>query len=128
MYTEKHGGALHSARDILLKASNGASDYGNKFGEPIIGGFCRHYRGKTLLYPRKFEEREWIKPIMFSAGIGLVHNECVFKDKPQVGMLIVKLGGPAYRMESGEFCFSRTGGTGDDLSAVQRGTLKWKID
>ena len=52
VYSEKHGGALHSARDILLKA-NGASDYGNKFGELTIGGFCRHYRGKLLLYREK---------------------------------------------------------------------------
>ena len=53
---------------ILLDASDGASDYGNKFGEPLIQGFTRTF---GLRLPGG-ERREWLKPIMFSGGIGQV--------------------------------------------------------
>lgn len=46
---------------ILLDASNGASDYGNKFGEPMVAGYTRTF-GQRL---PSGERREWIKPIMF---------------------------------------------------------------
>lgn len=46
---------------ILIDASNGASDYGNKFGEPLVAGYTRTY-GQRL---PDGERREWIKPIMF---------------------------------------------------------------
>lgn len=46
---------------ILIEASNGASDYGNKFGEPVICGFTRTF-GMVLADGSR---REWIKPIMF---------------------------------------------------------------
>ena len=46
---------------ILIDASNGASDYGNKFGEPLLGGYTRTF---GLRLPSG-ERREWIKPIMF---------------------------------------------------------------
>lgn len=47
--------------DIAVEASNGASDYGNKFGEPIISGFARSFGMKLP----NGERREWIKPIMY---------------------------------------------------------------
>ncbi len=46
---------------ILIDASNGASDYGNKFGEPLLGGYTRAF---GLRLPSG-QRREWIKPIMF---------------------------------------------------------------
>ena len=46
---------------ILVDASNGASDYGNKFGEPLIAGYMRAF---GLRLPSG-ERREWVKPIMF---------------------------------------------------------------
>jgi hypothetical protein len=46
---------------ILLDASNGASDYGNKFGEPLIAGYTRSFGARMP----SGERREWIKPIMF---------------------------------------------------------------
>lgn len=46
---------------ILIDASNGASDYGNKFGEPLVAGYSRTF-GLRL---SNGERREWIKPIMF---------------------------------------------------------------
>ena len=57
---------LASPLQIEIEASNGASDYGNKFGEPVIQGFTRSF-GMRL---PNGERREWIKPIMFTAGIG----------------------------------------------------------
>ncbi len=51
---------------IEIEASNGASDYGNKFGEPLIQGFTRSF---GLRLP-DCERREWIKPIMFTGGSG----------------------------------------------------------
>ena len=86
--------------DILYKASDGASDYGNKFGEPLIGGFCRSF-GDTVTNESDSETREWVKPIMFSAGVGLVSDHGYNKDDVRVGMLIVELGGPAYRIGIG---------------------------
>lgn len=52
---------LASPMQILIDASNGASDYGNKFGEPLIAGYTRTF-GMRL---PDGERREWIKPIMF---------------------------------------------------------------
>ena len=59
---------LASPLQIQVQASNGASDYGNKFGEPVVTGFSRAF-GMRL---PGGERREWLKPIMFSAGIGQV--------------------------------------------------------
>ena len=53
--------SLASPQQILIDASNGASDYGNKFGEPLVCGYTRTY-GQRLA---NGERREWIKPIMF---------------------------------------------------------------
>ncbi len=55
---------LASPAQILLEASNGASDYGNKFGEPLIAGYTRTF-GVRL---PNGERCEWIKPIMFRCG------------------------------------------------------------
>ena len=52
--------------DVMIGESNGASDYGNKFGEPVIQGFTRTFGQRTA----GGERREWVKPIMFSGGIG----------------------------------------------------------
>jgi phosphoribosylformylglycinamidine synthase len=84
---------LASSLKILVEASNGASDYGNKFGEPLIAGFTRSF-GMRL---SNGERREYIKPIMFSGGIGQMQHRHAHKESPQKGMLIVKIGGPAYR-------------------------------
>lgn len=73
---------LASPLEILIEASNGASDYGNKFGEPVISGFTRSFG----LTDSSGERREWIKPIMFSGGIGVMNEEFVNKLKPEKGM------------------------------------------
>ena len=82
---------------ILVDASDGASDYGNKFGEPLIQGYTRTF-GMRL---PNGERREWLKPIMFSAGIGQIDHSHVVTGEAEVGMLVVKLGGPAYRIGMG---------------------------
>lgn len=61
--------------EILIEASNGASDYGNKFGEPIICGFVRSYGRTDDMEIR----REWIKPIMFSGGLGTIDENLINK-------------------------------------------------
>ena len=82
--------------DLLIKASNGASDFGNKFGQPLING--------SLL---TFEHREnnltwgYDKVIMQAGGVGYAKAEQAKKDKPQTGDAIVVLGGDNYRIGMG---------------------------
>jgi phosphoribosylformylglycinamidine synthase len=112
---------LASPLTIEIEASNGASDYGNKFGEPVIQGFTRSF---GLRLPEG-ERREWLKPIMFTAGVGQLDSRHVEKQGPAKGMLVTKIGGPAYRIGMG-------GGAASsmiqgqniaelDFNAVQRG-------
>ena len=75
--------------NILIEASNGASDYGNKIGEPIIHGFTRSFGMRTGDNIR----REWLKPIMFTSGIGKMNSEYIKKYDPKEGYLVVKVGG-----------------------------------
>ncbi|MFC2006875.1 phosphoribosylformylglycinamidine synthase, partial [Chloroflexota bacterium] len=88
---------LASPLRILIEASNGASDYGNKFGEPIIQGFVRTFE---QISPDN-ERRAWIRPIMFTGGIGQIDERHTKKEEPKNGMLIVQVGGPAYRIGMG---------------------------
>ncbi len=112
---------LASPLEIEIEASNGASDYGNKFGEPVVQGFTRSF---GLRLPSG-ERREWIKPIMFSGGIGKMDHHHVTKGSPEVGMWVVKLGGPAYRIGmGGGAASSMVQGENVaelDFNAVQRG-------
>ncbi|MGW8272844.1 MAG: phosphoribosylformylglycinamidine synthase, partial [Thermodesulfovibrionales bacterium] len=112
---------LASPLTIEVEASNGASDYGNKFGEPVIQGFTRSF---GLRIPNG-ERREWIKPIMFTGGIGQIDARHVEKRPPAVGMLVTKVGGPAYRIGiGGGAASSMIQGENVaelDFNAVQRG-------
>lgn len=112
---------LASPLQILIDASNGASDYGNKFGEPLIQGYTRTF-GMRL---PSGERREWLKPIMFSGGIGQIDHTHISKGDPDIGMLVVKIGGPAYRIGmGGGAASSMVSGQNDaelDFNAVQRG-------
>ena len=108
--------------EVAIEASNGASDYGNKFGEPVIVGFARSF-GMIL---HDGTRREWIKPIMFSGGIGSIEAEHISKGIPQKGMEVVKIGGPIYRIGVGGGAASSIQVQGDnleelDFGAVQRG-------
>lgn len=85
---------LASPLQILLDSSNGASDYGNKFGEPLVAGYTRTF---GLRVPgadgdkSSGERREWIKPIMFSGGLGQIDHAHLEKLPPKLGMLVVKV-------------------------------------
>ncbi|XP_034937148.1 phosphoribosylformylglycinamidine synthase [Chelonus insularis] len=110
-----------SPLEIIIEASNGASDYGNKFGEPVIGGFARTF-GMTY----KETRTEWIKPIMFSGGVGMVDADMTNKLVPEKGMEVIKIGGPVYRIGVGGGAASSVVVQGDnkselDFGAVQRG-------
>jgi phosphoribosylformylglycinamidine synthase len=112
---------LASPLQIEIEASNGASDYGNKFGEPVLQGFTRSC---GIRLPNG-ERREWIKPIMFSGGIGQIDAQHVEKGSPEKDMWVVKIGGPAYRIGmGGGAASSMVQGENVaelDFNAVQRG-------
>jgi len=112
---------LASPLDILIQASNGASDYGNKFGEPLIQGFARSF-GQTL---PNGDRREWLKPIMFTGGVGQIDRRHAEKGAPEEGMIIIQIGGPAYRIGMGGGAASSMiqgeNLTELDFNAVQRG-------
>ncbi|MBM4128553.1 MAG: phosphoribosylformylglycinamidine synthase [Nitrospira sp.] len=112
---------LASPLQIEIEASNGASDYGNKFGEPVIQGFTRSFGMKLP----DGERIEWVKPIMFTGGVGQIDGRHVEKGVPRKGMFVVKIGGPAYRIGiGGGAASSMIQGENIaelDFSAVQRG-------
>lgn len=65
--------------------------------EPVIHGFTRSF---GMRIPNG-ERYEWVKPIMFSAGVGQMDGGHADKGSPEMGMLVVKVGGPAYRIGIG---------------------------
>jgi len=112
--------------DILIKASNGASDFGNKFGQPLICGsvltFEHHENSSSSsAKPRKLG---FDKVIMQAGGIGYGKKEQALKDTPKTGDKIVLLGGDNYRIGMGGAAVSSadTGAfsSGIELNAVQR--------
>ncbi|WP_443147239.1 phosphoribosylformylglycinamidine synthase [Pedobacter sp. GR22-6] len=105
--------------DILIKASNGATDFGNKFGQPLI-------TGSVLTFEHEEEDRKlgFDKVIMLAGGVGYGKASQAQKHKPAEGDQIVILGGENYRIGMGGAAVSSadTGalGTGIELNAVQR--------
>ena len=108
-----------SPQEILIKASNGASDFGNKFGQPVICG--------SLLTFEHFEENKkygFDKVIMMAGGVGYAKKTDALKDSPKEGDAIVILGGDNYRIGMGGGAVSSVA-TGEfdnniELNAVQR--------
>ena len=74
---------MASALQVAIQASNGASNYGNKFGEPVLAGFARSF-GMVI---GDLDRREWVKPIMFSGGMGSLESGHVTKQTPKSGVL-----------------------------------------
>ena len=105
--------------DILIKASNGASDFGNKFGQPLI-------TGSVLTFEHEEDARKlgFDKVIMLAGGIGYGKESQAQKDTPKTGDKVVILGGDNYRIGMGGAAVSSadTGefSTGIELNAVQR--------
>jgi len=108
--------------DMLIEASNGAADYANKIGEPITGGFTRSIYGAKNQFGKHYE---YLKPIMFSAGIGSIFESNTFKLSPKDGDLVIRIGGPAYKIGLGGGFQSSQDNEATvkqlDLNAVQRG-------
>ncbi|MCG8308424.1 MAG: phosphoribosylformylglycinamidine synthase [Cytophagales bacterium] len=105
--------------EILIKASNGASDFGNKFGQPLICG--------SLLTFEHFEDGKeygYDKVIMLAGGIGYGKKKDSLKGEPKKGEKIVLMGGDNYRIGMGGGAVSSVA-TGEydnsiELNAVQR--------
>ena len=105
--------------DILIKASNGASDFGNKFGQPLICGSVltfEHSEGSIRL--------GFDKVIMQAGGIGYAKANQAIKETPKNDDKIIILGGDNYRIGMGGAAVSSadTGefSSGIELNAVQR--------
>jgi len=108
-----------SPSEILIKASNGASDFGNKFGQPLICGSVF-----TFEHINKIKKYGFDKVIMQAGGIGYAKESDSLKDKPVPGNKIVLMGGDNYRIGMGGGAVSSVA-TGEynnaiELNAVQR--------
>ncbi|MBQ0022843.1 MAG: phosphoribosylformylglycinamidine synthase [Prevotellaceae bacterium] len=108
---------------ILIKASNGASDFGNKFGQPLICGSVLTFehaeqQGETT------EQYGYDKVIMLAGGVGYGTKRDCLKGEPQKGNKVVVVGGDNYRIGLGGGSVSSvdTGrySSGIELNAVQR--------
>ena len=104
---------------ILIKASNGASDFGNKFGQPLICGSVL-----TFEHQENNEKYAYDKVIMLAGGVGYGTKRDCLKGTPEAGDEIVVLGGDNYRIGLGGGSVSsvETGrySSGIELNAVQR--------
>ncbi|WGK94438.1 MULTISPECIES: phosphoribosylformylglycinamidine synthase [Flavobacterium] len=112
--------------DILIKASNGASDFGNKFGQPLITGSVLTFEHQENASTGSAQARKlgYDKVIMQAGGIGYGKLDQAIKHKPSAGDKIVILGGENYRIGMGGAAVSsaETGafGSGIELNAIQR--------
>ena len=104
---------------ILIKASNGASDFGNKFGQPLITGSVL-----TFEHTENGEQYGYDKVIMLAGGVGYGTKRDCLKGTPTKGNKIVVVGGDNYRIGLGGGSVSSvdTGrySSGIELNAVQR--------
>ncbi|GGF51088.1 phosphoribosylformylglycinamidine synthase [Echinicola rosea] len=105
--------------DILIKASNGASDFGNKFGQPLISG-------SVLTFEHEENDKQFgfDKVIMLAGGIGFTREKYSLKNTPVKGNKIVIMGGDNYRIGMGGSAVSSVN-TGEfsnsiELNAIQR--------
>ena len=113
--------------DILIKASNGASDFGNKFGQPLIAGSVltfEHDEANENSATDQARKLGYDKVIMQAGGIGYGKAEQAIKDLPKTGDKIVILGGDNYRIGMGGAAVS-SADTGEfgatiELNAIQR--------
>lgn len=105
--------------DLLIKASNGASDFGNKFGQPLISGSVL-----TFEHQEKDQRLGYDKVIMMAGGVGYGIEDQAQKKMPSKGDIIVILGGDNYRIGMGGAAVSsaNTGAFSNEieLNAVQR--------
>jgi phosphoribosylformylglycinamidine synthase len=105
--------------EILIKASNGASDFGNKFGQPLICGSLL-----TFEHQENNKKFAYDKVIMLAGGVGFAKKKDALKGEQKPGQKVVLLGGDNYRIGMGGGAVSSvdTGqyASGIELNAVQR--------
>lgn len=105
--------------EILIKASNGASDFGNKFGQPLVTGSLLTFEAKLPEVSYGYD-----RTIMLAGGVGFANAADAAKEEPKVGDKLVLLGGDNYRigMAGGSVSSVDTGAYSEalELSAVQR--------
>ncbi len=117
--TEERDWLYQTPEEILIKASNGASDFGNKFGQPLINGSLL-----TFEHFEHFKKYGYDKVIMLAGGIGFGNKKDSLKDDPGIGDKVILLGGDNYRIGMGGGAVSSVA-TGEfanaiELNAVQR--------
>jgi phosphoribosylformylglycinamidine synthase len=117
--TEEREWLYQTPEEILIKASNGASDFGNKFGQPIITGSVL-----TFEHFENFKKYGYDKVIMQAGGIGFGNKRDSLKADPEKGDRVILLGGDNYRIGMGGGAVSSVA-TGEfkndiELNAVQR--------
>jgi phosphoribosylformylglycinamidine synthase len=104
---------------ILIKASNGASDFGNKYGQPLICGSVL-----TFEHAENYRKFGYDKVIMLAGGVGFANKINAIKGHPQPGEKVIVMGGDNYRIGMGGGAVSsvNTGeySSGIELNAVQR--------
>ncbi|KAA6315483.1 Phosphoribosylformylglycinamidine synthase, partial [termite gut metagenome] len=112
-------GLYQTPEQILIKASNGASDFGNKFGQPLICGSVL-----TFEHEENNTRYGYDKVIMLAGGVGYGTRRDCLKGMPEAGNKVVVIGGDNYRIGLGGGSVSSvdTGryGSGIELNAVQR--------
>jgi len=117
--TEERDWLYQTPEEILIKASNGASDFGNKFGQPLIAGSVL-----TFEHFENYKKYGYDKVIMLAGGIGYANKKYSLKDNPDKSDKVVLLGGDNYRIGMGGGAVSSVA-TGEfenaiELNAVQR--------
>lgn len=121
--------SLASPLSVLMDGSSGLHHYGNESGVPLVVGFVQsidmNINGERLAFQ---------KPILYAAGDGYIDSQHIKKNEAQPGMIIIQVGGPAYRIGVGGGAASSKG-QGDqsielDFNAVQRGNAEMsrKVD
>ncbi len=117
--TEPRKWLYQTPEQILIKASNGASDFGNKFGQPIVCGSLL-----TMEHFENYKKFGFDKVIMMAGGVGYAKKKDCMKADPEPGDKVVILGGDNYRIGMGGGAVSSVA-TGEynnsiELNAVQR--------
>ena len=117
--TKERNWLYQTPEEILIKASNGASDFGNKFGQPLICGSVL-----TFEHIEDLKKYGYDKVIMQAGGVGFAKHQDSKKDIPEKGDKIIVMGGDNYRIGMGGGAVSSVA-TGEfdnaiELNAVQR--------
>jgi phosphoribosylformylglycinamidine synthase len=105
-------------KDILIKASNGASDFGNKFGQPLINGSVLTFEHQISSVKFGYD-----KMIMLAGGVGIGKFDSFEKETPKIGDKIVVMGGDNYRIGMGGGAVSSVT-TGELSNSIELGAIQ----